>query len=471
MNLAAVLGKGARGLSELSSGRHTAIVDDAGGPDSSITYERLFERAALVRGGLAAEGIAKGDRVGLALGNRAEFVVAYLAALGLGAPVVPINPDSPEPELSRLLERSKVKTLLRDASALPVGEPLEVTEVDPTFPAVLCDTAGTSGPSRSAVLTHGNLTAALEQVTADPRMALQQTDVVLGVLPLFHIYGLQVVLGSALTAGAEVRLRSRFDPSDSLGGVTVVSGVPAMFDAWARSGPDVASARLIVSGAAPLLQATEELFRSATGRSIVQGYGLTEASPVVTSGLLLDEPDPMSVGLALSGVEVRLVGRDGHPDAEVMQGDPGEILVRGPNVFTGYDGEPEVSARVLRGGWLHTGDIGIADEGGRLYIVDRSKDIIIVSGFNVYPGEVEDVLVSHPSVSQAAVVGVADERTGEAVRAFVVPAGGGGVDEAALIEWCRTHLSRYKCPHRIEVRSELPALPTGKVLRRSLSGQ
>lgn len=439
-----------------------AVVDETG---TALTFGELAQRAAVVRGGLAGQGIGAGDRVGIALGNRPEFVVAYLALLGLGAVAVPLNPESPKPELDENAARARLGLILREPADLPAGPPLGAKPVAVSAPAVLCDTAGTAGRPRSAVLTHANLLAALDQISADPRTRLHEDDVALGVLPLFHIFGLQVVLAASLAAGATVRLRSRFDPEEPLDGITLVSGVPPMFDAWAAAAISFDGVRLIVSGAAPLSARTVVGFESVTGRAISQGYGLTEASPVVTSGLLLDQPDPLSVGMPFPGIEVRLADVEGF---DVLQGDPGEILVRGPNVFSGYDGDPEATAFVLADGWLHTGDVGVADEQGRLYLVDRAKDVIIVSGFNVFPGEVEEVLAAHEAVAAVGVVGVADAATGEAVKAVVVrrPGAKAGADE--LVAWCRARLARYKCPYEVEFVESLPRLPTGKLLRRSL---
>jgi long-chain acyl-CoA synthetase len=224
--------------------------------------------------------------------------------------------------------------------------------------------------------------------------------------------------------------------------------------------------RLAVSGAAALSEEVADAFGERFGVVVHQGYGLTEASPIVTSTAVgTGMPRPGSIGPPLPGVEVRIVDVDG---ADALLGDPGELLVRGPNVFPGYWHDDEATARALQGGWLHTGDVAVVEESGDLHLVDRAKDLVIVSGFNVYPVEVEDVLREHPGVADAAVVGEPNPRTGETVVAHVVPAPGSEIDEGALAAHAAHALARYKCPSRYEVVAELPRTLAGKVLRREL---
>jgi long-chain acyl-CoA synthetase len=301
-------------------------------------------------------------------------------------------------------------------------------------------------------------------------------DVVLGVLPLFHIFGLGVTLDLTLAVGARLVLVSRFDPATTLdlvstAGVTVLPGAPPMWVAWAglsESQPAaMATVRHALSGAAKLPEEIADVLEGRFGVVIREGYGLTEASPVVTTSVGI-EARRGSVGKALDGVEVRLVDGEG---ADVLDGDPGEIWVRGANVFAGYWEDAEATARVLTpDGWLRTGDIAVTDEDGYLYVVDRAKDLIIVSGFNVYPAEVEQVIAEAPGVAEVGVVGVPNAATGEAVRAYVVPTPDGvdRVNEDAIVAWCRQRLARYKCPGSVLVVDELPKGLTGKVLRRAL---
>jgi long-chain acyl-CoA synthetase len=350
-----------------------------------------------------------------------------------------------------------------------------VVEVDADATAALMFTSGTAGSPRAAMLGHGNLLANLQQGKSVPA-PFGPDDVVLGVLPLFHIFGMNVVLGATLEIGASVLLVPRFDPRTTAAlipahGVTVVPGVPSMWSVFAGDpslGPETfATVRLALSGASKLPVAVAERCHERFGVIVYEGYGLTETSPIVTSSVTDDGvPRPGSIGRALAGVEVRLVNGDG---VDVFVGDVGEVLVRGDNVFQGYYLDPEVTARVIDAeGWLHTGDLATADDDGWLYIVDRAKDLVIVSGFNVYPAEVEDVLMSHPAVVEVGVVGAPHDQQGETVVAYVVLAEGATATEAELIDHAADQLARYKCPSRIVFVDELPRNPNGKLLRHAL---
>jgi long-chain acyl-CoA synthetase len=461
------------------------------------TYGELRDQVARMRGALATRGIAPGDRVAILAANNWYFVSAYLAVLGAGAIAVPLNPQSPPAEVERELATTGAKLALVgpsgrelaeavDRGALPDYEGVvDVADLLAADPAPLVDraaddvavllfTSGTAGAPRPAMLTHGNLSANLDQVLANSARPHGVDEVALAVLPLFHVFGLNAVLGVTLRVGGTVVLVERFDPHSTLAevaehGVTVLSGVPTMWAAWAAL-PDVAPAALAsvrdaVSGAAALDPAVRRAVRDRLGLDLTEGYGLTEASPAVTSGLGHDAPDG-SIGVPLPGVQVRLVDTEGQ---DALVGDPGEIWVRGPNVFAGYWQDPEASAAALTpDGWLRTGDTAVVDDDGFLWLVDRTKDVIIVSGFNVFPGEVEDVLAMHPAVEAAAVVGVPHPHSGEAVRAYVVVRAGAHVDEDALVEHACRHLARYKCPSSIAFVDELPHGLSGKLLRRAL---
>jgi long-chain acyl-CoA synthetase len=472
------------------------------------TYGELRRQVGELRGGLVRLGIEPGDRVAIASANNWLFAVSYLAVLGAGAVAVPLNPSSPPAELQTQLAAVEAKVLVVGPSSRPAAAGLdraalqlravvvpEGVELDDSTPlqqffggehapvvergdddlAVLLFTAGTSGAPKAAMLTHGNLLANIAQVQSHPGRHVTPDDVALGVLPMFHVFGLNVVLGLMLSAGASVVLVERFDPTSSLDTirdrkVTLVSGAPPMYSAWAAvDGADpatFATVRLATSGAAPLSEEVAAAFTRRFGIPIRQGYGLTEAAPVVTSALPDGPEKPASIGVPLPGVEVRLVDEEGE---DTFAGDPGEIWVRGPNVFPGYWRNEEATAVARTGdGWLRTGDIAVVDDDGWLYIVDRAKDLIIVSGFNVYPAEVEDVLLEHPGVAAVAVVGVSHPHTGESVKAFVVPEGGRLVDEDELIEFCASRLARYKCPTKIMFVESLPQGVAGKVLRRAL---
>jgi long-chain acyl-CoA synthetase len=286
------------------------------------------------------------------------------------------------------------------------------------------------------------------------------------------------MLGLSLYAGAALVLVERFDPASTLEtvrahGVTLLAGAPPMFAAWAElgraTGHELASVRLAVSGASALPAEVAGAFEARFGVPLWQGYGLTEAAPVVTSAVVGGERKPGSIGVPAPGVEVRLVDEDGE---DVLEGDPGEIWVRGPNVFAGYWQDADATAAVLTAdGWLRTGDVAVADGDGYLWLVDRSKDLVIVSGFNVYPAEVEATLLAHPAVLEAAVVGVPDARSGEAVLAYVVAAAGSWLSQDEVISWCSARLARYKCPTAVEFVDALPHGVAGKLLRRALRGR
>ena len=348
------------------------------------------------------------------------------------------------------------------------------TAIPETWPRSVF-TSGTAGAPKAAMLTHGNLLANLSQLQQHPDRVLGPRDVSLGVLPLFHIFGLNVVLGVTLLTGGCVVLVERFDPVSALETiadrrVTMIAGVPPMFTSWLAL-PDVppeafATVRLAVSGAAALTASVADAFRARFGVAVHEGYGLTEASPAVTSSVVSGPVKSGSIGVPLPGIELRLVDDDGE---DAINGDSGEIWVRGANVFPGYWQDPVATALALTPeGWLRTGDLAVADDDGYLFIVDRAKDVIIVSGFNVFPAEVEDALLSCPGVEEVAVVGVPHPYTGETVKAFVVVGPGHFLEEDELIEWCSTRLARYKCPTKIMFVDELGHNAAGKVVRHRL---
>jgi long-chain acyl-CoA synthetase len=433
--------------------------------------------------------------VAIVAANNWYFVAGYLAVLGAGAVAVPLNPQSPPPEIEAELARVGARLAIVGPSAgdlgvdpasvpgfegaVPVGDLLDAEAVPivdraPDDVAVLLFTSGTAGSPQPAMLTHGNLTSNIDQVLANPSRPEGADEVALCALPLFHVFGLNAVLGVTLRVGGTAVLVERFDPHTSLEAVaehnvSILTGVPTMWAAWAAlpdARPDaMASVRYAVSGAAPLEAATRRAVNERFGIDLTQGYGLTEASPAVTSGLGHGAPDG-SIGVPLPGVSLRLVDADGE---DTLVGDPGEIWVKGPNVFPGYWGDEDATRQVLTDdGWLRTGDMAVVDDDGFLSLVDRAKDVIIVSGFNVFPAEVEEVLELHPAVEAAAVVAVPHPHSGEAVKAFVVLADGAVVDEQSLTDHAAAHLARYKCPSTIAFVDEVPHGVTGKVLRRAL---
>ena len=468
MNLAELLLEPAREMPDAAALVHEGTV---------VTYGELAEQSGRMARRFVDDGVQPGDRVAIVAPCEPRFVAAYLGALRAGSVVVPLNPEAPAAELERDLASVEATLVVRDLSVPVTGEAPGTVPRDDDDLAVLLFTAGTAGAPKAAMLTHGNLVTNLGQIQGHPSLALRPEDVGLCVLPLFHVYGLHVGIGVALAAGASVVL-DRFDAARSVRlvrehGVTVVAAVPAMWSAWleladADAPPDsFSTVRLAVSGAAALSEETASAMRERFGVVVAEGYGLTEASAVVTAALVANRPpQPGSIGLPLPGVDVRLVDVDG---ADVLAGDPGEIWVRGPNVFPGYWRDEEATKRVLTAdGWLRTGDVAVADDDGELTLVDRAKDLVIVSGFNVYPAEVEEVLLAHPDVAEAAVVGEPDDRSGEAVAAYVVAEPGRAPTTDELSAHCTAALARYKCPTRVEIVDVLPRSFVGKLLRREL---
>lgn len=471
------------------------------------TYGQLRDQVAALRGSLLRLGLGRGDSVAILCENVRYFVDSYLAIVGVGAVAVPLNPSSPAVALEREIAVTGAKFVVVgpmgratwqqvDRSTIPSvehvivtdgraaggainfddllsGDPAPIIDVDPDDLAVLMFTSGTAAAPQAAMLSHRNLLSNIEQ-SLSARDRVITGDVVFGVLPMNHIFGLNVMLGLSLHAGSTIVLIQRFDPSTALDTiaerkVTVIPGAPPMWVAWSQFAEAdrgaFASVRLALSGAARLPEEVSRAFEARFGIGIRQGYGLTEASPVVTTSAGIPIRTG-SIGKVLDGVEVRLVDSSG---GDVLVDDPGEIWVRGPNVFRGYFNDPEATRQVLDAdGWLHTGDIAVMDQDGYLFIVDRVKDLVIVSGFNVFPAEVEEVLLEHPGVAEAAVVGVPHPYTGEAVKAFVVAARGADLHEEELIAFCMDRLPRYKAPTKILFTDELPRNPGGKLLRRVL---
>lgn len=492
------------------AGPKTALIDGA----RRLTWDELDQQVDRMAGGLLTAGLRDGDRIGIALPNTLEFVVSYFAVLRAGLVAVPVNPGCTADELSylaadsgataaicdsraaaALLEaagRTDSLELVFDASPGATSEAIGGARVQPLADlegvaprpkdlsrgaedlAVLLYTAGTTGRPRGAMLSHRALLANLGQVDRMAPKVVAEDDVVLLVLPLFHVYGLNAALGSVAWAGATGVLLDRFEPEETLEtiraeGVTSVVGAPPMYIAWsalAGVADQLATVRLAVSGSAPLGPAVLETLEAATGRPVYEGYGLTETAPVLTSALMSSAVKPGSVGRPIPGVELRLLDEAGAP---VEDGDPGEIVVRGANLFSGYwpDGEDGPDAD----GWFATGDIAYVDPDGDLYLVGRRRELVLVSGFNVYPAEVEAVLDRHPDVLESAVIGIPDVYTGEAVKAFVVKRPGAGLTGEELIDFAAVSLARFKCPTAVEFVDELPHSVAGKVAKGKLAGR
>jgi long-chain acyl-CoA synthetase len=472
----------------------TALIDDG----KEYTYRQLQERCARLVGGLRNLGLEKGDRVAIWADNCSQYIETYVGVPAGGLVVVPLNTRHAEPELRYALEDSGTKILLtdRDASsmtdivdrvinlddeyeALLQADPVALGEgVVETDLAGLFYTGGTTGKSKGVMLSHRNLIAnTFHWLTSVPQTA---DDVTLVMAPLFHAAGSNGVLGSIWTNGCQITLGA-FNPKEVLRiieeyTVSLTLGVPAMLAAMAEeqhANPrNIDSVRAIAHGGSPI--ATEVVRRTCTAfptAEMIEVYGATELSPLTTALRneqdLLDDPRARSCGQSIPGTDVRILDTNG---AEVATGEIGEVVVRGPNVMVGYWNKPEQTDSVLIDGAYWSGDLGYMDDEGYVFLVDRSKDMIVTGGENVYCTEVEEVLYQHEAVLEAAVYGVPDEKWGEAVHATVVPrAEHSNVAPETLIEYCREQIAGYKVPKGIEIRQEeLPKSGPGKVLKREL---
>lgn len=459
-----------------------------------IPYTGLDAGSACLAGLLVARGLRPGDRVGVMLPNVPYFAIAYYAVLRAGGVVVPMNVLLKDRETSFYLSDAQAAAVIvwhefagaAEAGAAaagadcivvipghfeelictadPVAEPVARRDDDT---AVILYTSGTSGTPKGAELTHANLRRNVATVV--DMLELTADDVILGALPLFHAFGQTAGLNAAIAAGACLTLIPRFEAAKALSiidrdRVTVFEGVPTMFAAMlhAEQRLHTSSLRLCVSGGAAMPVEVLRGFEAAFGTMVLEGYGLSETSPVASFNHPDRQRKPGSIGTPVAGVQMRLVGA----------GDDGvgEIAIRGHNVMKGYWRRPEATAAAIDAdGWFHTGDLARVDADGYFFIVDRSKDMIIRGGYNVYPREIEEVLYEHPAVREAAVVGVPDELLGEEVGAAVALAPGAEADAAALRDFVKERVAGYKYPRKIWFVDELPKGPTGKILKREIA--
>lgn len=497
------------------------------------TFQTLDREVDQFSRGLAALGIGKGDRVALVLPNLPGYPLAHLAALKLGAVVVPTNPLYVERELRHQLNDSGARAVVifdqlffrlekvRKETAVeniivmsvkdflprllgilyglknrsPVEEdqengiylfsrfrkrqfpPHSAEEVAPEDTAILLYTGGTTGVSKGAELTHRNLVVNVHQTRAWLWSMEDEKETLLCVLPFFHSYGMTTGMHLAILSRSAMLLLPRFELTDVAKQIkkhrpTIFCGVPSMYNAINRyeklSEQDVSSIRLCISGGAALPVEVQRRFEQKTGGKLVEGYGLTETSPVAAVNPTHGHRKSGTIGIPVPNTDARIVEPEtgeGVPDGEV-----GELALRGPQVMKGYWNMPDETAKVLRNGWLHTGDMATVDEEGFITIVDRKKDVIISAGMNVYPREVEEVLQQHPAIMEAAVVGEPSRVREEVVKAFVILEEGAELSKAELIVFCRDKLSKYKIPRKVEFVEELPKSALGKVLKRELTG-
>ncbi|MEU4428020.1 long-chain fatty acid--CoA ligase [Actinoplanes sp. NPDC024001] len=488
-----------------------------------LTYAQVDAAANQVANLLVARGIQPGDKVALSCPNLPYFPIVYYGILKAGAVVVPLNVLLKGREIAYHLKDSQAKAYLcfEGTPELPMGSegfagfneadgceqfflitadpaaasPVEGAETlgsglagqSPAFEtvlraetdaAVILYTSGTTGQAKGAELSHSNLV--LNALTCNRLFGTQPgTDTHLLVLPLFHSFGSTVNMNAGFATAATLVLLPRFDAAAAVQllqseNVTFFAGVPTMW--WGLlnalgEGVDVEriarNMRVAVSGGSSLpveiIKAVKERF----GVTILEGYGLSETSPVATFSDPDSEPRPGSIGIPIWGVEVKLI----DPEWNTIEGadEIGEIAIRGHNIFRGYIGRPEATAEVIRNGWFRTGDLARRDKDGFYYIVDRAKDMIIRGGFNVYPREIEEVLITHEAVSLAAVIGVPHPSHGEEIKAFVILKPGASVTEDELVAWSKEQMAAYKYPRIVSIVESLPMTATGKLLKRELS--
>ena len=503
LNLAIMLRESAR-----ANPTKPVVLFDGG----ALTYAELEDLSDRCAAGLREQGIMPKQAVALQLPNVPQFVIAYFGILKAGAVVVPLNVLLRAPEVAYQLADSQAQALITwsgvaaeaargaaesrldrifvvntpGTAESPVGRPFEELLTmerpdgpvfEPTEPgdtAAIVYTSGTTGRPKGAELSHFQLYMNAE--TPGRLFGIRDDDVVLVVLPLFHVFGLSSELNVCVRFGATMSLVPRFDVAKVLeviqrDRVTIFEGVPTMYIAL-LSYPqideyDLSSLRVGVSGGAPIPAEVIDAVEAKLGIVILEGYGMTETASTITFNVSAEERKIYSVGKPIWGVEVEIWDEHGHP-LPAGSGHVGELVVRGVNTPIGYFKNPEATAEAFAGGWFHSGDLGYRDEDGFIFIVDRMKDLIIRGGYNVYPREVEEVLHTHPSVAEAAVVGVPHDLLGEDVKAFIELRAGTTATEDEIIAYAKERLAAYKYPRSVEFRDSLPLNATGKIAKETL---
>jgi len=489
-NLATVLTETAQ-----RHGERTAMKLD----DLEVPYQALDQGSARVAALLRQKGLEPGDRVGIMLPNVPYFALAYYGVLRAGGVVVPMNVllkgrevtfylDDPQARVvfawHDFAEAAQTGAQQTDAEVVLVKpgefeqllggvEPdSEVADRAEDDTAVILYTSGTTGKPKGAELTHANLLRNAQVILN--LSEITQDDVLLGALPLFHSFGQTCSLNAGMKAGATLTMIPRFDPGKALqmierDRVTIFQGVPTMYTAMLnhpdKDAVDVSSLRLCVSGGSAMPVEIMRGFEEQFGCKVLEGYGLSETSPVASFNHPDRERKPGTIGTPVEGVEMKVVDEQG---AEVAQGEVGEIVIKGHNVMKGYWNREDATREAIKDGWFHTGDMGKVDEDGYFSIVDRKKEMIIRGGYNVYPREVEEVLYEHPAVQEVAVIGVPDQSMGEEVGAAVVLKEGQDVSEADLRDFVKNEVAGYKYPRKIWFVDELPKTATGKILKREI---
>jgi long-chain acyl-CoA synthetase len=469
--------------------------------EAELSFADLDDFSARMATLLREKGLQPGDRVGVMLPNVPQFPIAYYGVLRAGLVVVPMNVLLKRREIAFYLEDSGAKLLLAwhgfaaEAEGGAADAGVELVGVEPaSFAALLADheptsalaatdeedtavilyTSGTTGKPKGAELTHLNLLTNA-QISGETMTEVRDGDVVLGSLPLFHSFGQTVSMNGSLRMGACLTLLPKFDPGAALetiqrDRVTHFQGVPTMYGALLhhpeRQSFDTSTLRSCVTGGASMPVEVLRGFEDAFDAIVLEGYGLSETSPVASSNHPDRERKPGSIGTPIQGVEMKVVDED---DNEVAQGEVGEIVIRGHNIMKGYWQRPDATEEAMRGGWFHSGDMARVDEDGYFFIVDRKKDLIIRGGYNVYPREVEEVLYEHPKIREAAVLGVPHDQWGEEIGAAVVLHEGEELAPEEISAYVKERIAAYKYPRIVWFLEELPKGPTGKILKREIS--
>jgi long-chain acyl-CoA synthetase len=481
--------------------------------DYKLRYAELNGAANKVANALAKLGVQRGDKVAVMLPNTPHFPINYFGILKAGATVVPLNVLFKQNEVQYHLEDSDAKALIvwegfageavpgfqraqtchnlivvqapGSTNPLPNGAvsfnqlladnppTFDTVQTQPSDTAVILYTSGTTGRPKGAELSHFNMFFNA-MVGVEKLLYVKPDEVGLAVLPLFHSFGQTCVMNALIYTGGTITMLPRFEPIKAMeiiqrDKVTYFAGVPTMYF-YLLNHPeagnyDLSSLRLCVSGGSAMPVEVMLNFNKKHNVQIMEGYGLSETSPVASFNHLDRPAKPGSIGTPIWGVEMAAVDAEGRPAAP---GEMGEIVIRGHNVMKGYYKRPEATAEAIRGGWFHTGDLAKVDEEGYFFIVDRVKDMIIRGGFNVYPREIEEILYAHPAVAEAAVIGVPDPALGEEIKAVVALKPGQSVGDQELIDYCKERLAAYKYPRSVEFRDTLPKTATGKILKREL---
>ncbi len=478
------------------------------GTNRRYTYAELDELTDRISGGLKALGVEIGDRVALLHPNHTDFILAYFSVIKAGAIAVPVNSAYTTREILHILEDSGAGYLISTQAFSPSLEevrcratqlkhtlvkaegeglketlekevktlkPFVVLERSPDDLAFIFYTSGTTGRPKGVTLTHRNLT--FGGANTAQSYGLRETDVSLACLPLVHIFANASPVFGSLNSGGSIVVMERFQTEmvfEALEryGVTWFPGVPTMFgyllNAFDERPRSFRSLRMGLSGGASL--STEHLtrFEAVFRAPVLEVYGLTESTGLVTANPVYGIRKTGSIGLSVPGVQVRLVAEDGR---DVPEGEVGELVFRGPNATPGYWGLPQVTQETIRAGWVYTGDLAYQDEDGYFFIVGRKNELIISGGYNIYPREIEEVLYLHEDISEAAVIGISDPDLGEVPKAFVALKSGRQLTPQALLEFCRLHLAAYKIPKTLEIMQELPKNSTGKILKKELTAK